>query len=356
MNIRPLVENLYAAPPVGRLPGAPEGNSARLLELRTKSGLLYLCPSGWQRLRLLWTFRHFHILPPQLLSRRDQRLIESLSRSAVVTPALPVPRSTVFGVVENVPTKSDSATVVLFEEPAGPAVQDKPIQDRAVQDSPVQDRPVEVAREFRFLQRWGALGAVIALCLLLILARVSITRSPAVSRPAVQAAAHVAVRVPSPIPPAAEKAELPVLPPEPTPVARKSAPASHLPKPVIESSPAAPPAELATVAPPAVVAPSDGSQRPLISDLPQGHMVQPVLSDPSLVGQLDLRALIGADGSVKEVTLVSGNPKLAEAGIRAVRRWQYAPSQAAGLNGEAETLIRMNFFGQDAVSITSVAR
>jgi hypothetical protein len=351
MNIRPLVGNLYPAPPVGRLPGAPEGSSARLLELRTKSGLLYLCPSGWQRLRLLWTFRHFHILPPQLLSRSDQRLIQSLSRSALVTPALPVPRSTVFGVVENVPTKSDSATIAFFDEPAASAVEEKPIPDRLIDDNSVED-----ALEPRFLQRWGALGAVIAVCLLLVLARVYITKSPAVSRSTVQSAAHVTVRVPSPTLPVVAKSELPVPPPEPAPVFRKSAPASHLPKPVIESSPAALPAELATVAPPAVVALSNGSQRPLISELPQGHMVQPVLSDPNLVGQLDLRALIGADGSVKEVTLVSGNPKLAEAGMSAVRRWHYAQNQAPGPNGEAETLIRMNFFGQDAVSITSVAR
>jgi hypothetical protein len=71
---------------------------------------------------------------------------------------------------------------------------------------------------------------------------------------------------------------------------------------------------------------------------------------------LHLRALIGADGSVKEVFAVSGDPKLAEAGMRAVRRWHYSQYQALGSAGDAETLIRMSFFGQDAVSITSIAR
>ena len=77
-----------------------EEDRPRLLELRTESGTLYICPSKWQRLRLLWTFRHFHVLPREVLSRRDQHLIEKLSRSAVITPAQPVPRTAILGVVE----------------------------------------------------------------------------------------------------------------------------------------------------------------------------------------------------------------------------------------------------------------
>jgi hypothetical protein len=106
----------------------------------------------------------------------------------------------------------------------------------------------------------------------------------------------------------------------------------------------------------APVATSDTSERLFVSELPPGHFVEPVVSNPSLVGELHLRALIDADGSVKEVTVVSGNPKLAEAGIRAVRRWHYSPYQTPGGSGQGETLIRMRFFGQDTVSITSIAR
>jgi outer membrane biosynthesis protein TonB len=106
----------------------------------------------------------------------------------------------------------------------------------------------------------------------------------------------------------------------------------------------------------APVASSDASERLFVSELPQGQFIKPVVSDPSLVGELHLRALIDADGSVKEVTVVSGDSKLAEAGMRAVRRWHYSPYQAPGGSGEGETLIRMRFFGQDTVSITSIAR
>ena len=65
-----------------------EESGAQLLELRTENGAVYLCPSRWQRIRLQWTFRHFHVLSPQVLSRADQRLIEKLSQSAVVTPGI----------------------------------------------------------------------------------------------------------------------------------------------------------------------------------------------------------------------------------------------------------------------------
>ena len=41
--------------------------------------------------------------------------------------------------------------------------------------------------------------------------------------------------------------------------------------------------------------------------------------------------------------------------MRAVRQWHYTPNQIAGSPAEVETQIKMDFFGQDAVSITSVA-
>jgi hypothetical protein len=93
-----------------------------------------------------------------------------------------------------------------------------------------------------------------------------------------------------------------------------------------------------------------------VSELPQGHFAAPVVSNPNQTGELHLKASIAADGSVKDVTVVSGNPKLAKAGIRAVLRWRYNPDQASATQGERETLINMKFFGQDAVSVTSLAR
>lgn len=63
--------------------------------------------------------------------------------------------------------------------------------------------------------------------------------------------------------------------------------------------------------------------------------------------------MIGADGTVKGVTVLSGNPKLVEAGIQAVRQWRYSPYEVVGHPVEVETNIKISFLGVDAVSISS---
>jgi hypothetical protein len=363
MSIRPLIpfpEELHPAPAVSKGLGGSADNRAQLLELHTESGVLYICPSRWQRLRLRWAFRHFYVLPPQVLSRRNQLLIERLSRSALVTPPLPVARETVFGVVEKARTKSTEVRRVIPMRAPEPGPGHLAAANSSATVSTVAAKYAAAdVRDDRFRQ-WGALGLLVAVCLVVILARVTsvflaartpgMRKPPAVSRPIEQAA----IRVPPPAPPlrVVEKPTHPIPPPAPKPtlVAQESAPLVSGPEPpIVDNSPAVPRVE-APIAPP-------GASEPLVvSGLPQGHLVEPVVSDPNLVGELHLKALIGADGTVKDVTVVSGDPKLAEAGMRAVRRWHYSQYEALGRQGEGEALIRMNFFGQDAVSITSDAR
>ncbi len=361
MNIGLLIrspEELPSARAANKHAGGEE-NRAQLLELRTESGTLYVCPSRWQRIRLLWVFRHFHFLSSQVLSRSEQLLIEELSRSALVKPPLPVARDTVFGVIERVSTKSAGRRA---DSSSGSAS----IHEAVAKMYGATDRD-----RGEGFQQWGALGMLITVCLVVILARVAgvpllartahTRKPPAISGPIGQAAIRIS---PSTVPrPRVETPKHRVTPleAEPTFVARKptspeSAPLESVPPgsgsggSKIDSSSAAAPIESGPASP------SGGSERLLVSELPQGDLVEPVVSDPTLVGELHLRALISTDGSVKEVTVVSGNPKLAEAGMRAVLRWHYSPYQTADGPGEAETLIRMRFFGQDAVSITSAAR
>jgi hypothetical protein len=348
MNIGPYlqsVEELDSLSAIKRPAGATQARDARLVELRTDSGLLYVNPSRWQRLRLRWAFRHFHILPSQLLSRHDQRLIETLLRSSRVKPSLPVPRSTVFGVVENVRMNLQDAAALAEETEMSPG---QPVQ-------PVEDK--WAPRVLSLPHWWPAGASIISVCLLLGLVSAYALRfftgtgrmekSSAVSEPAgpppVEAAVRAAVRVPAPILPelslqtrealVVEEATLPV-----------TLPARTFPDP----EPMAVPTELS--------APSANVRRIFVTQLPQEHLARPVLSDQGLSGELLLRALIGADGAVKEVALASGDPKLAGPAMQAVRRWRYAQNQLPGPGAEGETLIRMNFFGQDAVSITTVAK
>lgn len=75
--------------------------------------------------------------------------------------------------------------------------------------------------------------------------------------------------------------------------------------------------------------------------------VQPGYPDAArlmhLSGEVRLRAIIATDGSVRELTLLSGNPLLAQSAMAAVREWRYRPTL---LNGEAvpvETYITVSF-------------
>ena len=52
--------------------------SGGVLCILTPLGPRYIKPSFLQRVYLLWIFRHFPILPPQVLSPRQQRLFDAL--------------------------------------------------------------------------------------------------------------------------------------------------------------------------------------------------------------------------------------------------------------------------------------
>jgi Gram-negative bacterial TonB protein C-terminal len=359
-----------------------EQSGAPLLELRTDAGPVYVCPSRWQRVRLQWIFRHFHVLPPQVLSRRDRRLIEKLSRSAVVTPSLPVPRDAVLGVVEKVPSKPPaSAPRVVMPTTQPAATQTIPAKSGIpTSPTPLLYRVAKQTekREASF-QQWGALGTLATVAFTVILASaygiplLSRTRhggSPRslstpirhVARAAKTANIHAAVTSSVPAPanassPNIEKSKRRMAPQPPGPLENETA---HLlsaktgktetttPPPALATVPDTNP-ELDAKVPRAI------SERGFVSNLPQGHFAHPVVSNGNLVGELQLKALIGPDGSVKEVTVLRGDPKLAEAGIRAVRQWHYSPDQTSGSAAERETHIKMSFFGEDAVSIAAVS-
>jgi len=374
-------ELLSASTVTGRL-SRLEQSGAPLLELRTDAGPVYVCPSRWQRVRLQWIFRHFHVLPSQVLSRRDRRLIEKLSRSAVVTPSLPVPRGAVLGVVEKVPLNPPaSAPRVVMPKTQPAATQTIPAKSGIpISPTPQLSRVAKQTekREASF-QQWGALGTLATVGFTVILASaygiplLSRTRHAGshgslstpikhVARAAKTANIHAAVTSPVPAPanassPNIEKSKRRIAPQPPTPLADESAQLL-----------AAKTAKIETITPPPVIdtvtdtnpeseaqVPRAISERRLLSNLPQGHFAHPVVSNGNLVGELQLKALIGPDGLVKEVTVLCGDPKLAEAGIRAVRQWHYSPDQMSGSAAERETHIKMSFFGEDAVSIAAVS-
>ena len=55
-----------------------------VLELQTDNGLVYLRPSLAERVRLLWTFRNFQLLPQQVLKQRELTLVAGLLRRGTI--------------------------------------------------------------------------------------------------------------------------------------------------------------------------------------------------------------------------------------------------------------------------------
>lgn len=60
-------------------------------------------------------------------------------------------------------------------------------------------------------------------------------------------------------------------------------------------------------------------------------------------GAVVLKGVIGADGTVRELSVIEGRPLLAPAAIEAVKRWKYKPYHVKGKPVEVETTIIVNF-------------
>ena len=62
-----------------------------------------------------------------------------------------------------------------------------------------------------------------------------------------------------------------------------------------------------------------------------------------LQGQVQLKAIVSKDGTIKELELVSGSPMLAAAALRAVQQWRYRPFLLNGEAVEVETNVTVTF-------------
>jgi protein TonB len=113
----------------------------------------------------------------------------------------------------------------------------------------------------------------------------------------------------------------------------------------------APPRAVAPmVAAPAVAAPAPTRQIRVVSALQMArllHRVEPVY--PTLArqtrisGTVELTGVIGADGRIRELRVVSGHPFLAAAALDAVRQWVYEPTLLNGEPVEVIAPITVNF-------------
>lgn len=69
----------------------------------------------------------------------------------------------------------------------------------------------------------------------------------------------------------------------------------------------------------------------------------PLARQARIQGAVVLHAVIGKDGKVQNLQVVSGHPMLTQAAIQAVRQWQYKPYFLNGQPVEVDTSITVNF-------------
>ena len=72
-------------------------------------------------------------------------------------------------------------------------------------------------------------------------------------------------------------------------------------------------------------------------------------------GLVVLKALVGTDGTIKDVKVVSGDPLLVDAVSKAVRGWLFKPYAPEGKPIEFETQITVNFSLSEETQVPSTS-
>ncbi len=171
--------------------------------------------------------------------------------------------------------------------------------------------------------------------------------------------APAVVRTPAPVVKPSKAAPPPVITrklPEPRPPLPSAPVPLQIPLPVIPHAAAAepvgpPPVQRAPAAAPAVSAPQPKPAR--TSQVSPGVVLSkvnpqypPAARAARVQGAVVMHAVIGTDGTIQQLRLISGNPLLVNAAMEAVKKWRYRPYLLDGTPVEGETDITVNFKGE----------
>ncbi|MGH9603317.1 MAG: energy transducer TonB [Terriglobales bacterium] len=92
-------------------------------------------------------------------------------------------------------------------------------------------------------------------------------------------------------------------------------------------------------------------KRVIVSVLDPGFLLRrvqpvypPIAKQAGIQGAVVLRAVIGRDGEIQELRVVSGHPLLSSAAKDAVAQWRYRPYMLNGAPVEVETQVTVNFY------------
>lgn len=95
-------------------------------------------------------------------------------------------------------------------------------------------------------------------------------------------------------------------------------------------------------APPRIIRQSETAQEGLLINRVQPQYPE-IARTARISGTVELRAIVGRDGRVRSVEVLSGSPLLAPAAEAAVRQWRYRPTLLDGEAVEVETRITVRF-------------
>lgn len=96
--------------------------------------------------------------------------------------------------------------------------------------------------------------------------------------------------------------------------------------------------------------PAPSTRPPRVSHMMEGNLIRRIQPDYPLLakqariqGVVLLRAVIGRDGRIENLQVLSGHPMLVQAALEAVRQWRYRPYILNDEPVEVETQITINF-------------
>jgi TonB family protein len=148
----------------------------------------------------------------------------------------------------------------------------------------------------------------------------------------------------------------PVKPSEPEPVTPTGSASKKQPN--VGTSPSAPAKTVPVpLSPPSVAPPQPSTPVEKVPEPPRGpvavanpkvlHKVTPVYPpiarQTRVTGMVKLQVIIATDGSVREVTVLSGNAVLTAAAVSAMKQWRYEPVLLSGQPAEASTVVQFDF-------------
>ena len=359
-----------------------------LVALETDQGVEYVTASGWDRVYLLWMFRNFRSLPQNVLSPRQKQLIGSLYREASNYGSDELHGAVVVGTVEDfrpsslatLPSSVKTRKRVAREEslPEVPTLGSKPFYARLTLNRITLKVATAALVLVIAILAWHQLGAQPV-------AGSSSTQTAAAARrtdePMATASEVMAKELPQkePVPASVEPAANPAAAPLTDTVSNPEVTTAHVgtAAPAVKRS-AAPPAgsipqtitapaqTLAAVSKPnettamihhPVTASPKISEavanppRMQISGRPQ-KLVYPVCPETQARGKVSLQAVVGNDGVVSRVRVLTGDRTLAAAAVEAVRQWRYQPFSGAALHLERETNITISFISNEVVAVS----